>query len=263
MIDTISRLVFPPRCVACKCLLPLKSGELCTTCLAEYVQEKEKQCPRCVQPMHQCTCNSRFLIGRSLPTLTKLYRYLPDSPELSTSKMIFRLKRAGAESVAAFLAKEMAESIRRVLEEGKSYVIVGVPRSKSSIRKYGYDHVSLLTKHLSRELSIPVVIAVERHGKDGEQKKKNRRERMQAAARSFLPASDVRLKGKSVILVDDVVTSGATLATCANAVRVLGARGVICAVVASGFRYGSIAERKVYESVRHEIMRRSLIRYYR
>lgn len=183
-------------------------------------------------------------------------------PQLATSKMIFRLKQAGSEAVAAFLAKEMATEIRHHLEAGKSYVIVGVPRSKSSIRKYGYDHVSLLTKHLSRELSIPSIVAIERVGKDGEQKKKNRRERMQAAARSFAPAKNVSLKGKSVILVDDVVTSGATLATCANAVRVLGARGIICSVVASGFRYDSIAERRVYESVRHEIMRRSLIRYY-
>ena len=232
---------------------------MCDTCREEYEREKSKQCPRCVQPMHQCICNSRFLIGRSLEVLTKLYRYDPNFPDLATSKMIFRLKHAGAESVAAFLAREMAEGIRHQMQDGKSYVIVGVPRSKARIRKYGYDHVSMLTKHLGRILSIPVVKAIERCSRDGEQKKKNRVERMRSAARSFRPVNGVSLKGKSVILVDDVVTSGATLATCANAVRVLGARGIICAVIGSGFRYASIEERKVYEGVRREIMRRSLI----
>ena len=256
----LSRLLFPPRCVACKSLMPLDGEEMCDECKGAYTQAKETQCPRCVKPMHQCDCTSRFLIGRSLPVMVKLYRYRPSLPHLPQNRLIFRLKQANAESVAHFLAKELAGSIKRHIEPGKSYVLVGVPRSKSSIRKYGYDHVSVLLKHLSKELGIPVVVAVERYGKEGEQKRKNRAERMKAAAHSFRPVNDISLKGKSVILVDDVVTSGATFASCAKAVRILGARGVICAVVGSSFGYGDIAERKVYESVRHEIMRRSLMR---
>ena len=263
LFDTLSRLIFPPRCAACKTLLPTFGGDLCDACQKEYIEAREVQCPRCVQPMHLCDCSSRFLIGRGLETIVKLYRYRPHLSHLAPNRMIFRLKKSHSDGVASFLARELAPCIRRHMNPKKSYVLVGVPRSKSSIRKYGYDHVTLLLKHLSRALDIPIVTAIERCGKEGEQKNKSRKERMQAAARSFMPVEGVSLKGKSVILVDDVVTSGATFATCAKAVRILGARGVFCAVVGSSFGYGSIAERKVYESVRHEIMERTLMRYYR
>jgi ComF family protein len=173
--------------------------------------------------------------------------------ELPENRLIYRLKRSDSESVTRFLAQELAPGIRRHMDEKHAYVLVGCPRSKSAIRKYGYDHVQLMGKTLSGELGIPYIDAVEHIGHAGAQKTKNRKERLQAAVLSYRPNKKKSLKGKTVILLDDVVTTGATLAACARATRKLGARGILCAVIGSNFRYSDLAERKVYETERKRL----------
>lgn len=252
--ENLLRILFPPRCAACRTLLSRDEKYLCRLCAASYADAKERNCPRCLQPMHLCDCPSRFMEHKSLHVLIKLYRYRPQMRELPENKLIYRLKRANSAAVTDFLAAELAPGIRRHMKEGHDYVIVGAPRSKSAIRKYGYDHVEQLGKSLSRLLKIPYVPAVRRIGNTGQQKKKNRKERLEAAAVSYRARENVSLKGKVVILLDDVATTGATLTACAKELRAIGARTVICAVIGSSFHYSEIEERKIYETARKRLM---------
>ena len=219
---------------------------MCPSCTADYVAEAERVCSQCLKPMHTCTCPNRFLDRHGIHKVIKLFSYHPREADLATNQLIFRLKHCDSDATIAFLADRLADEIRLETEAGKQYILIGIPRSKSAIRRYGDDHVRLLCRALSKRLHIPYVHAVDRVGREGQQKKKNYRERLASAVVSYEPNYRVDLRGKYVILVDDVVTSGATLAACATAVRKCGARQVIAAVVGSSYRYRDLIGSKLY-----------------
>lgn len=246
LIETVLNLLFPPRCAACRELLEENEKIMCRTCDAAYREAVARECPECLKPMRSCTCPNRFLDRHGIHKVAKLFRYRPRESELPTNRLIYRLKRAESVSVISFLAEELSESIKPLLDEKYSYVLVGVPRSKEAIRTYGYDHVKLLCRAMSRVLGIPYISAVRRIGHTGQQKKKNYRERLISAIQSYEPARGIDLRGKRVILVDDVVTSGATIAACARAVRRIGARTVFAAVLGSSYRYSDLIGAKRY-----------------
>ena len=257
LINSILDLLFPPRCAACQELLKKDEKTLCGNCDVAYRQAIMRECPECLKPMHLCSCPNRFLDRHGIHAVAKLFQYRPRESDLPTNRLIFRLKRTESSSVISFLSSELAGAVRPLMDERHSYVLVGVPRSKAAIRTYGYDHVHLLCRAMSRALDIPYIPAIRRVGHEGQQKKKNYRERINAAAQSYEPAAGIDLHGRRVILVDDVVTSGATLAACARAVRTIGARTVIGAVVGTAYRYSDLigAKRFYHEKEKYSRFR--------
>ena len=246
----ILRWVFPPKCVACGRLLARGESYLCANCEQDYQSAREQVCPACLGPMSACTCPNRYLERNGIRTVAKLYAYRPQETDLSTNRLIYRLKKVKSEAVVDFLAGELAARLAPMMQDGKEYVLVGVPRSRAAIRKYGGDHVRLLVRALSRKTGIPYLRAVKRIGHAGQQKKKNYPARILAAADSYAPKGDYDLHGKRVILVDDIVTSGASLVACARAVRKLGARGVMAMVVGSAFHYADLVGRRRFDEER-------------
>lgn len=244
--DALIRLLFPPKCSACGELLASDENLICRDCLNDYEAAAERSCPQCLKPLHTCTCPNRFLDRHGVHKLIKLFSYRPRNTHLSTNCLVFRLKRCDSEAAIRFLSEKLALEIQDQLEPGKKYVLTGVPRSQGAIRLYGDDHIRLLCTALSKILHIPYVSAVRRVGREGVQKKKNYRERMSSARVSYAPNDQIDLHGYHVILIDDIVTSGATLAACAAAIRCCGARNVIAAVVGSSFRYQNLIGSKQY-----------------
>lgn len=245
-IDACLRLLFPPKCAACRTLLGREERVLCTSCAEAYQDAVSRACPRCLLPLNQCVCPNCFLERHGVREVVKLFAYQAHRAELPTNQLIFRLKRCDADAVIRFLAHEMSASLRPHLASDVDYVLVGAPRSSAAIRRYGEDHVRLLCRALSRALGIPYVRAIDRVGNAGPQKKKNIRERMESARISYRPRRGADLRGKTVILVDDVVTSGATLAACATCVRRCGARAVMACVVGAAYRYQDLVGMKLY-----------------
>ena len=248
--EEILRWIFPPKCVACGNLLARGETHLCASCEQDYQNAREQVCPACLETMSACTCPNRYLERNGVRTVAKLYAYRPQETDLSTNRLIYRLKKVKSEAVVDFLAGELAARLAPMLQNGKQYVLVGVPRSRAAISKYGGDHVRLLVRALSRKTGIPYLRAVKRIGHAGQQKKKNYPARILAADSSYAPKGDYDLHGKQVILVDDIVTSGASLTACARAVRNLGARGVMAAVVGSAFRYADLIGRRRFDEER-------------
>ena len=246
LIDRFLRLLFPPKCPACGALLSTEEEVMCHDCFADYKEAKERACPQCLKPMHECTCPNRFLDRHGVHKVIKLFTYHPGEPDRAGNRLIFRLKRCDSEATISFLADQLAKEIQAQMEDGKKYAVVGVPRSKSAILRYGGDHVQLLCCALARRLQIPNASAVHRIGREGAQKKKNYRERMLSARVSYEHNDTVDLCGYRIILVDDILTSGATLAACAAAVRKCGARQIVAAVIGSSYRYRDLIGSKRY-----------------
>lgn len=126
-------------------------------------------------------------------------------------------------------------------------MLVPVPSSEDRFRKRGYNHVLLLAHALSPELGLPVQSVLMRRveptlpGGDRatgaseftqSQTAKNARERLQGLQGAYRAHAGVDLTGKGVLLLDDIVTTGATLYTCSQALYAAGAWRVVAMVIA-------------------------------
>ncbi len=251
-LQSMADYFFPVKCSACKTLVRRVDGYLCEECRDAYREATWRNCPLCLKPLIECDCPNHYMKQNQLHILIKLYRYQAGSASLAENKIIYRLKFANDITVMQFLAEELEPGIRRHLSEDKSYVFVGVPRSRNAIKKYGDDHIKLLCRELSRRMDIPYLPAVVRVGHEKAQKTKRRKERIASATKSYMARKHVNLKGKTVLLVDDVATSGASLVACAKVLRRMGAKTVICIVAGIAFQYHDLLANATYYAERKQ-----------
>jgi predicted amidophosphoribosyltransferase len=107
-----------------------------------------------------------------------------------------------------------------------------VPRRRAAVKAIGHDHARQIALFLADEMGLSLSAAIRRRPLTHQQKELSAAAREQNAAKSFeLDASDT-VVGKTVILVDDVCTTGTSLAACASLLKQAGAMRVVCAVVA-------------------------------
>ena len=107
-------------------------------------------------------------------------------------------------------------------------VLVPVPLFPKRGRRRGYNQSELLARQLARHIGLPVdTQALARVRNTVSQTKLNRQGRLQNMAGAFLCKRPFDIKGKVVLLVDDVATTGATLEGCAQALRAAGAKKVL------------------------------------
>jgi len=139
---------------------------------------------------------------------------------------VWKLKFTGAQAAAVEMAQLMKMSIR-----GLSGVLVPVPTATSRVRGRGYDQAVLLTRALSRETGSPSVNCLRRSGQD-EQVGAGRERRSKQLQGVYRCASPSSVRGKHVVLVDDVLTTGATLDAAARALKLAGAARISALVFA-------------------------------
>ena len=115
--------------------------------------------------------------------------------------------------------------------------ITWVPVSTRRKWERGYDQVELLAKALSKELSVPVIATLKKHRHTQAQsgiRDDSVRKANVLGAYKILPGSDIA--GKTFLLIDDVITTGATASECAKTLLTAGAKEIYCAAVASAHK---------------------------
>ena len=109
-----------------------------------------------------------------------------------------------------------------------------LPRGNAAKLEYGVDQAEELARALSVLSGIPLKkLIMRRRGKNKQQKKLSFDERIRNANASFRLARRAELSGKTVFLVDDIVTTGAGMAACTRLLRKAGAKNVYCLAAAS------------------------------
>ena len=230
-----------PRCVGCKERLSKEDLALCPNCLREYNEIKKRNCSLCSQPLQLCSCTNKYLDAHYVHKLIKVFRYI-HREELPSNNLVYSLKRDNRKDVLEFLSGELAEAISNSVNSPETCVFVNVPRRRKEAAKYGIDHAKLLAKSLAKMFSAeyyqPLISKSKLPQKKtvGEERMKNARFSLKRHAKD--------LCGKTVIIVDDVVTTGASMGYCASLIRGLGTQKIIGAAIAIAYKDSFIPQSK-------------------
>ena len=210
MIRRMLEWLFPGKCVLCRSILAKEETDLCRSCRLdqpEYPYGKKKV--------------------THIADLTAVWMY-----EGNVRRSIHRYKFNGARHYADAYGRLLAMRILRDLRPAD--VITWVPISRQRLRKRGYDQVELLTGAVGRELNIPAEKLLEKF-RDNRANSglKTPAERRANVLGVYKVPEGADIRGKRVLLLDDIVTTGATASECARVLLTAGAEEVIFAAVAS------------------------------
>lgn len=205
-------LLFPPKCTLCRQLLSGAESDLC----------------------HNCRENApEFLRAKSnIPFIahwTAVWYYKDN-----VRKSIHRFKFGAARHYADVYSRLLAIKLQNALWAEDYDILTWVPVSLPRRLKRGYDQSALVAQALGRELQIPATRTLNkiRHTppQSGIREAARRRANVLGA---YKLRRDISLSGKRILLVDDVVTTGATASECARILLTAGAKEVILAAVAA------------------------------
>ena len=210
-IEYLARTLFPPKCILCRNMLDREETDLCRACRTtapEYPQGKLKL---------------QFIDS------TAAVWYYRDSVRQSLHRFKFRRARHLAEPFGRLLAMKVLSSEMEDLD-----LVTWVPISPLRKLTRGYDQDQLLAESAARELGLPCVPLLKkiRHNRaqSGIQGYAKRRANVLGAYR---PVNPDRIPGMNILLIDDILTTGATAGECARELLTAGANKIHCAVVAS------------------------------
>jgi len=222
-------LLYPPRCAVCGAWLGRESKDaLCIDCLAEWEKETAKTCRFCRRKHSACVCDERRMNGKV--TSFHLIGYTNRSE--TGSRLVLVNKDRNLACVSDFLAEKLADRLNGRFDR-VSTVVTYCPRKSSSRRAAGYDQAKVLAEKTAKKLSLPFEKLIRRLG--GESQKDlsfSGRKKNADISYAFVRGMESDLKGKTVILIDDVSTSGATLDKCAGLLLENGADRIVYAYIA-------------------------------
>lgn len=211
VLDWLLDLLYPPKCVICRRLIAPGEAEICPDCL-ESLPNFEGEKP-------EIACSDGL-------SVTLFY-------EGAVRESFLRFKFSGRDFYAGIYGKWMAG---RILDDlGRDFDgVCWVPVSKKRRRRRGYDQAELLARKIAQELRLPMYSALQKHAERGPQSHlKDAAARLANASGAFSMRPGADVSGKRLLLIDDIVTTGATLSECCRILKRAGAARVVCAAFAS------------------------------
>ena len=208
-------LLFPIHCLGCG----REGNVICASCADELRKLEDPFCDVCAQPGAQGQCspcleNPLAIDGIRAP-------YLFEGP---LREAVHRLKYRGWRAVTPGLGDLLASYLEKHKLPGE--VFVPVPLHSSRLRSRGYNQSNLLAREAGKLLGVPVREDLLNRANDSrpQVEARSREHRRANVAGNFKASADV--VGMSVLLVDDVATTGSTLSACAAALKEAGAASV-------------------------------------
>lgn len=205
----------------------------CPDCRLKWNRAKTETCPTCFQSAVECSCQPKYLSSTGVLTLRKLVFYSSKRESEPQNRIIYHIKKNPNHRYWTFLASELkplAEEELSILGFSAPYedvVLVSVPRGRRSKATYGFDQSEQLCRFLSAAMRIPLANVLHRKFGGKEQKKLTQSQRQKNIRRMIDCKDGSAVRGKCVVLLDDVVTTGASMSVCASVLKKAGAKSVI------------------------------------
>ena len=231
-------LFFPgnSRCPLCRNSLGKNSLPLCKNCLKEVGAWVEEYLP--------CKTCGRFLPYAStclqctgkLPVYNEARALGPYRGILK--KAVYELKFHGKKELAHPSGYMKAAKVME--QDWDRDFLLPVPLDRKRLEERGYNQAQLLTKEIGKQLRSPLLLGVLLKKRSTQaQAKLSREARMRNLRNSFLVASPEKLKGKKLILVDDILTTGSTAEECTKTLLAAGTKVINVITIASGIQKSS------------------------
>ena len=210
-------LLFPPRCAACGEVVPIGRA-MCPDCKDIFRHRDYKMyCISCSKEVHLCKCGGRrdgicvtpFLYGGSI------------------RQLILAMKFEGQRGLRFPFAEAMADSVR-MLEGEEIDVVCDVPLSRQRQRKRGFNQSEDLARAVAEAINRDYVTLLRKPVDNLSQHSLSATERRKNVQGVYAVAEEEKIRGRTILLCDDVMTTGSTLNECAEVLWEAGAREVYC-----------------------------------
>jgi len=226
LLEKILTFLAPHDCIFCG----NEGNVACAACMTDVVDEAVYACHVCSLP----TVTGQACVDcRSKTSLEAIFALGLHEAELR--RLVAELKFAHARQVARDVAFSLADLLP-VMEHG-TVVVTYLPTSYTRARERGFDQAELLARAVAEQRHLSFNRLLHRHG-DARQVGSRRTDRFDQARTMFSARSGPLLAGKTVILVDDVVTTGASMEAAGNVLRAAGAECVFGLALARGSKIG-------------------------
>ena len=220
----VADLILPRVCVVCEMPMPAGATDLaCGLCWGRLPLLPNPQCMRCGHPAADGSCRWCPL----LPSFVRAARSVCWVGGGVGERMVYALKYEGWRAIGLALGHRMARLPWPVDVLHERTCLIPVPLAASRERERGFNQSAILCAGMSRVTGLPVwADVVQRARVTSSQTRLTPEQRLTNVAGAFriIDRSPSRLHGAHVILVDDVVTTAATLNECASALWLGGAR---------------------------------------
>lgn len=233
-------LISGEKCIACGEMNTKGEGLLCTDCENDLKRSHLLICPDCGAYARDCICATPIMREAGLDVLIKYAFYDAADKDASLNRIIRRLKRIPDRLAFAYFAAILSQPLS-VLCNSRGYtkenaLVVHIPRSRKTIARDGHDQAKLFAEAVSKRMGIPHRCVLKRlkHGKA--QKYLRVDERIENVKGMFAVKNAADVRGKRIILADDLVTTGATVSEASRMLTDAGAAEVVCICIANSDR---------------------------
>lgn len=208
--DKMLDIIFPNDITCIFCGRDIPQGNICLHCEKSGIFNTGNRCTVCDTPIKEgnIICDHCKRSKRHFKTTSCPFIY-----NSKTRSSIIKLKSDGAK----YLAKPFARHIYdRLVADGIEYdVIIPVPSHKKSISKRGYNPAKVLAEELSALSNKPVLDILIKTVHTKNQKYLDYKARQENLENSITITAPKLIKGKRVLIIDDIITTAATIETCA------------------------------------------------
>ncbi len=213
--------VYPPSCVACGRPLETGARHICASCWSEVVLARDHP---------HLAAEARAKIGPDVDGVVSAFVFQKTGPLQS---LIHGLKYQNADRIGVWLGERVAEELKGMMPPVD--VIAPVPLHRAKERERGYNQAEMIARGLASRLGSrmePRLLKRIRHTPSQTKLSIERRKENVSEAFRVDPALSREVCGATVIVVDDVITTGATIGACARTLRASGAAVVLAGSVA-------------------------------
>lgn len=237
VIQGLSSLVYPRTCLVCRKSLKSECSDalVCLSCWSDIKLNTPPFCFKCGRKLLENESANNICFDCTIKVMHFDRAFSPCSYDGTIKKLLHAFKYKNIDYLDEILAKPMIDFVKEYnLPINKIDMIIPIPLHKTKIREREFNQSSLLAKHISKEFNKEISEGLLiRHLNTRTQTELNDRDRLTNIKGAFSIKDRSCVKDKDVLLIDDVLTTGATCSEAAFVLKNSGAKSVFVLTLAN------------------------------